>query len=334
MWLAHGAPAETAKSPSVRAGDKARAAIVAETDRLRKTLVALKLPAAETESNARLLERIDRASRANRVFLSLYLLQQAVTSLRALEYLNAKTEIGKGGLEAFEQEWKRLGGELAEKESRLSSAASRPRPAVAQAILEKSLTQVQPNYRSGRLYGEQTTVDSGLYYLGFAKAQIEFALFCGGLEIDPTGAAAPTVSLSPELDEVEREVLQAYRRLGASDPQNLFIRINASLKVAQDLEKEKRFNGALLQCLEVWRAFGANITPATEPPSVEALKSQVESFRAQLSYGKTDYSLGWLYLQMTEAAMESGGVDDRRTAAAILRESLPRYFKHMARVKP
>src|SRR5262249_31254034 len=108
-----------AQPPSARSNELAGASIVAGNAPLEKTLAALKVPAAENESYARLLDRIERASQAGRPFLSLLLLQQAATTLRAMEYQGAKTEVEKGGLEAFEREWKRLGGELAEKEPRL-----------------------------------------------------------------------------------------------------------------------------------------------------------------------------------------------------------------------
>src|SRR5215813_9989603 len=127
-----------AQPPSARSNELAGASIVAEAARLKKTLAALKLPAEENGSFARLIDRIDRASQAGRLFLSLLLLQQAATALPAREYLGAKKEVEKGGLEAFEREWKRLGEELAEKESRLRAGANRRTPLAVRAILERS----------------------------------------------------------------------------------------------------------------------------------------------------------------------------------------------------
>src|SRR5262245_12107270 len=207
----------------VSLGDQAGAPIVTEAVRLKSVLASLKLPAAEQETFTAQFSRIERAAQAGRVFLSLYLLQQPAAVLPAYEYQKAKTEVEKGGMEAFEQEWRRLGSELAEKERRLTTAPERQVPQVVKAIIERSLTQVQPHYQSGRLYGQQTTVDSGLFYLGLAKAQLEFAIFCRNLTVAATGATAPLRSLAPELEGLEKEALQAYRRLGATDRQNTFI---------------------------------------------------------------------------------------------------------------
>jgi hypothetical protein len=140
-------------------------------------------------------------------------------------------------------------------------------------------------------------------------------------------------SLAPELEELEREVMQSYRRLGAADQDNTFVRINASLKVAQDLERERRFSAALLQYLEVFRALEALNSMPAESLTPDALKSLGESFRTQLSGGKTDHSGGWLYWQMAQAALESGDANDLKQAAVILHHVAPRYFKYMASLK-
>jgi hypothetical protein len=326
-------PVALAQSPPVRPGDRTRASIEAEATRLKGVLASLKLPDADSEIYAGAFSRIERAGQSGHVFLSLFLLHPSAATLPAIEYQKAKTDVEKGGLEALEREWKRLGGELAEKERRLTASSARRSPLVVQAMLERALTQVQPHYQSGKLYGEQWTVEAGLFYLGRSKAQLEFALFCRGLDAVASGAAPSLRSLTPELEELEREVTQAYRRLGSADQDNAFIRINASLKVAQDLERERRFGGALLQYLEVFRALEAVDSMPAESLAPDALKSLSESFRAQLSGGKIDHSLGWLYWQMAQAALESSDENDRRQAAVILRHVAPRYFKYMARLK-
>lgn len=326
-------PGALAQTAPERPGDKTGASIAAEATRLKGVLASLKLPDTDTETYAGHFSRVERARQSGHVFLSLFLLHPSAATLPAIEYQKVKADVSKGGLEALEREWRRLGGELAEKERRLTASPARRSPLVVQAMLERALTQVQPHYQSGLLYGQQTTVDAGLFYLGRAKAQLEFALFCRGLDAVASGAAPSLRSLAPELEELEREVMQAYRRLGAADQDNTFVRINASLKVAQDLERERRFGGALLQYLEVFRALEAVNSIPAESLAPEALKSLSESFRAQLSSGKTDHSVGWLYWQMAQAALESGDANDLKQAAVILHHVAPRYFKYMARLK-
>jgi len=326
-------PGALAQSPPERPGDRTGASIAAEAARLKGVLATLKLPDADSETYAGHFSRVERARQSGYDFLSLFLLHPSAVTLPAIEYQKAKADVEKGGLEALEREWRRLGGELAEKERRLTAAPARRAPLAVQAMLERALTQVQPHYQSGRLYGQQTTIDAGLFYLGRAKAQLDFALFCRGLDAVASGAAPSLRSLAPELEELEREVTQAYRRLGAADQDNTFIRINASLKVAQDLELERRFSGALLQYLEVCRALEAVNSMPAESLAPDALKSQSESFRAQLSGDKTDHSVGWLYWQMAQTALESGDANNLKQAAVILHHVAPRYFKYIARLK-
>jgi hypothetical protein len=324
-------PGALAQSPE-RPGDRTGASIAAEVMRLKGILASLKLPDADGEIYAGAFNRVERARQSGYDFLSLFLLHPSAAPLPAIEYQKAKADVEKGGLDALEREWKRLGGELAEKERRLTAAPARRAPLAVQAMLERALTQVQPHYQSGRLYGQQTTIDAGLFYLGRAKALLDFALFCRSLDAVASGAAPPLRSLAPELEELEREVTQAYRRLGAADQDNTFIRINASLKVAQDLERERRFSGALLQYLEVCRALEAFNSMPAESLAPDALKSLSESFRTQLSGDKTDHSVGWLYWQMAQTALESGDANDRKQAAVILHHVAPRYFKYLARL--
>jgi hypothetical protein len=322
-----------AQPPSPRPGDKTGASIAAEAIRLKGVLASLKLPDVESEAYAGAFGRVERARRSGHIFLSLFLLHPSAATLPAIEYQKAKADVEKGGLEALEQEWRRLGGALVERARQLTAAPARRSPLAVQAMLERALTQVQPHYQSGRLYGQQTTIDAGLFYLGRAKAQLEFALFCRGLGAVASGAAPRLRSLAPELEELEREVTQAYRRLGPADKDNTFIRINASLKVAQDLEREKRFSGALLQYLEVFRALEAVNSLPAENLAAHSLKSLSESFRARLAGVKTDHSVGWLYWQMAQTALESGDANDLKQAAVILHHVAPRYFKYMERIK-
>ena len=308
--------------------------IAAKAEKLKTVLAALKLPATENENYAAQLSRLERAARAGQVLSGLYLLQQLEPLLLALDYQKAKAEVEQGGLAAFEQEWLRLGPLLKEKERPLLAKVPLRLPLALQGMSERSLTQVQPYYQSGRLYGQQTTVANGLFYLGLAQAQLEFARFCQSLALTATGARPALRSLAPELAEVEQEILQAYRQPGAAAQQNAFNRINSALKVAQDLERERRLSGALFQYLEVWRLFAALLPPAEQAP-LAALKTQSAAFRARLAQGKADHSLAQLHWEVAQATLEAAQPtqDQIKQAAAILNQVLPRYFKYSARSK-
>lgn len=313
----------------VRHGSNSPAdAILAEVSRLKGVLASLKLSAAEAESFTSLLNRSERAAQSGHVFLSLHLLQYVAPSIAGSEYMKAKAEIGKGGLPAFEQEWQQFGKDLAARQRKL--AIAQRLPLAVQAVIERSLTQVQPNYQASRLYGAESSVENGLFYLGLVKGQLDFVAFCRDIKFDPPAVAKPLRSFAPELAELEKEVLAAYRQFDTPEQHSAFIRVNSSLKVAQDLERERRYSGAWLQGLEARRALTAMSVTTAENRTAAALRTQSETFRAQLSNLRTDSSIGWLYWQMAEAALAS---DDLKQTNVVLHHVLPLYFKSMTRKK-
>lgn len=303
------------------------AALLTEIQRLRGHLEALKLSAGEANSVTALLNRGERAAQAGHVFLSLHLLQYAVPSLTGYAYLKAQTTQGKMTMPVFEEEWKRLGPELI---ARQRSLGVPPKlPFAVQAVWERALTQVQPNYQASLLYGQEAGIESGLLYMGLAQGQLEFLAFCRTLKF-AAAAASPLPAPTAELAATEAEVLAAYRQFDSPEQHGAFIRVNSALKVAQDLGQERRAHGVWLQTLEARRSLTAILVTNTENRAAADLRAQSETVRAQLGKANTDQSLGWLYWQLAEAALAT---DDLKAANAILHHVLPRYFQAQTRNK-
>ncbi|HMY76951.1 MAG TPA: hypothetical protein PLQ88_34340, partial [Blastocatellia bacterium] len=237
-----------AASPSANA-----AALLAEVQRCKGVLAALKLSNDEQQNYVALLTRAERAARAEHVYLGLHILQNVAPVLGGHEFQQAKAEIAKAGQAAFDEEWRRVGTVLTARQRRLAAA---PRlPLVVQAIFERSLTQVQPNYQASPLYGQQTSLEYGLFYLGLAQGQMDFAAFCRRLKF--AAATTPLRSPASALAAMEQAVLDAYRQFDAPAQHSAFIRVNSLLKVAQDLTQERRASGVWLQTLEARRALTA-----------------------------------------------------------------------------
>jgi hypothetical protein len=317
-----------AAQPALHTNSPNSGSITAEISRSKAVLAALKLPATDEESYASLLSRSERAVQLGHVYLSLHILQFAAPTIAGLEFQKAKAEVAKGGLDAFEQEWRRFGTELTARQRSLASVQRFP--LAVQAIIERSLTQVQPNYQASRLYGAESSVESGLYYLGFVKGHLDFAAFCRGLKFDTSATTPRLRSFAPELARLEKEVLAAYRQFDTPEQHSAFIRVNSTLKIAQDLERERRYSGAWVQGLEARRALTAMNLAAAEKLTAADLRAQCEAFRTQLSNSRTDHSLGWLYWQMAEAALAT---DDLKQANVILHHVLPLYFQSLTRNK-
>lgn len=309
------------------ANDANAAALRTEIQRLRGQLEALKLSAGEADSITTLLNRSERAAQAGHVFLSLHLLQYAVPSLTGYAYLKTQTAQGKPTMPAFEQEWKRLGPELSARQRSLTVPPKLP--FAVQAVWERALTQVQPNYQASLLYGQEAGIENGLLYMGLAQGQLDFLAFCRTLKF-AAATASPLPAPAAEFAATEAEVLAAYRQFDSPEQHGAFIRVNTALKVAQDLVQEQRAHGVWLQTLEARRALTAILVTNTENRTATDLRAQSTTVQAQLSKATTDQSLGWLYWQLAEAALAT---DDLKAANAILHHVLLRYFQVQTRNK-
>ena len=305
--------------------------------RLEKVLSSLNLPESEAKRLGSEFEESKRALGVGHFFYGLYKLQAAWAEVQTREYLDAKSAIGKEGAEAFESEWRRLGLVLDEKEKRLAGNSLRRSPAAVRALAESSLTQVRPYYQSGRLYGLNTTINDGLYYLGLSPALLDYALFCQSLSF---GQASPELKLAPLNDDLaglESETLRSFRRAEAdgqfqqNDNRRLrYIRANVTLKMAAELNQEKRTAGAFHKYLEAVLHLG--LADDATPGDLPRLKSQSEAFAARLKDSKFDHSIGRLYWEMAQAALrraEAGqpGGEEQKRASVILERVLPAYFK-------
>jgi hypothetical protein len=302
--------------------------------RLRASMSSLKLEDADKNSSADLLNRAEGALGRGYLFLSLHTLQSVWMTLDAQAYMEAKASVAKRGTAAFENDWRRLGRELAGKEKRLNSTAP-SLPATVRALIQISRLQSRPYYKSGRLYGLQTTLDLGFYYMGIASGNIDFALFCQRL---PFASGRPPLKLRPltdQLAEIEAETLNAYEQSDAKDQARYNI-LNSRLKLASELDREKSLEGALQKYLEAVMTFGLITAPPVSADKLSSLKEQITASRARMSAPDQDHSIGHLFLEMAENAIASRQpeteADNVKRAAVILDQVLPRYFKYISEV--
>lgn len=276
--------------------------------------------------------------RAGYLYLSLYTLRPCLLEIGARRYLRAKGGIEKKGLDAFEEEWRRLGLELDEREEVLALGQSQLSVALILALVEASEIQIRPYYRSGRLYGLNTTIPDGLYYLGLAPANLDFALLCQQLQIVRTKPLIKLRSLEPELVELETETIQSYKRNGAGSLQPRYNLINSTLKMASELNKEAMYAGALQRYLEAGLDLGLVTTPKVEAKELLRLEAQNGSFGRRLKAGTADHSIGLLYWEMAQSALSQAATgklneNELQRAAVIVDRVLPRYFKYAGEVQ-
>jgi hypothetical protein len=228
---------------------------------------------------------------------------------------------------ALEAEWRRYGTDLEsalEAKSRPDFAAS---PAAARAVGEAALSEVRTFYDARIEYGRSTVARQGFYYLGSAQAQIETARWAATVGPKPSLPPPPLRGLGPEIDGLETEVLAAYRPPRSIDDHPVFIRVNALLKQARELDEAGLRYGALYRLLEARQRFSRLIAAgrAIDPAAATA---KGEEFATRLDRSGVDPTLGLVYLENALAAAADPNPDLKggESARAILEDVLPLYF--------
>jgi hypothetical protein len=310
-------------SPLVCAAQKVGDQIGAENANLRKLLTNSMQPPERTNEFLTQLKLIDEASQSGNLLQAMYHLQRVRIELMAQGYVKSKSEVEKGGAAAFELEWKRLGRELTAREKQLVIRGNTRLPAAVRALAESSLTQVQPYYQSGLLYGRNTTIGDGLYYLGLALANLDFARFCQQLKFERPKPAPKLRSIQTPLESLEAAAIKAFQDPSNTTKQRRFIEINSTLKMACELQAERRYAGALKTYLYALLAFGTVNVAVPNAETTTRLRKQAEELRARLTAAASDQTIGLIYLELALTAKSEA---ELKRAAVIVEQVVPGYL--------
>jgi hypothetical protein len=279
------------------------------------------------------LDRARRALQDGRRFLALMRLESAHQNLAAASYMLERPAEERASMAAFEAEWRRIGAAIG---SGLAApggeALAGVQPSALRALGEAALPQVRVYYEASLEYGRSTQPESGLFYLGAAQAQREFAAFCRTLST-PSPRAVSLRPLGPDLDGLEGELLAAYRPPASIDKHREFIGISSALKEARELDALGLRHGALLRYLQAALRFGPlRPVPASDAATLSAALVDVER---RLAGDARDVSLGRLFLEVAQDDL-AGAAEGQAasTAAAVARDVLPRYFAALEPAKP
>lgn len=332
-------------------GDHASDPIAAEVERLTAFIAGTTAtdelwtdikPGAESA-----LARTTTALDDGRRLLALQRLASARINLAAAEYLFARSPEQRTDEAAFEAEWTRMREELARGFGAPDFDALIPAAVRAQA--EAAFCEVPILHASSLDYGHATDFETGLFYLGQARAQLEFADLCRTLDDESAAAARPPPplrDLDVELDALETRILSAYVPPAAIDRHPEFITVSSLLKEARELNARALRRGALLEYLHAVMRFAtlrAAIaadtapagTPADAPPdaTVDAtaqLAASLEQAAARFAADEADQSLGALFVETAQAELAAAAASatpgqPTPLAAAIVSDVLPAY---------
>lgn len=324
-----------AVAASALAGASTPSASVEKSDALAREIARLRtflgatsdgdeIAADVKQSMGPMLEQAEQARATGYPLLALLRLARAREGVAALEYMN-----GLGAPDArtgplFEKEWARLGAQLEAPAD--AHAFDGVTPAAVRAIGEAVLPQVRVYYEASLEYGRNTQADAGLYYLGAAQAQRDFAAFCKTLA-SPAARPAPALrALGPELDALERDLLAAYKPPAAIDRHREFIAASAALKEARELDAAGLRFGAFLRYLSALQRFEP-LRPQAAAPGREEMVRVLDAFAKRLEASGSDPSIGRVFVEYARADLAQATEQaPPALAAAIVGGIVPRYF--------
>lgn len=266
---------------------------------------------------------------------ALHLLASVRYMLSAEMYVQGKPPETREKLDTLEVEWKKTGVELQPVLAAARLAPTPEAPAFARAVAEASYSEVRPYYEASLEYARATDADSGFFYLGAARAQLEFARFCSQMKAPNAAGPIKIQNLAAEMDSFEDELLALYKPPASEDSHPMFIRINALLKGARELDSAEMSYGALYRYLDA-RLRLARLTGNLHPLSLEESAKRAGEVQKRLDADPSDHSIAVLFVEMalTEAGDTTPDSKGGEIAAAVFDVVLPHYFAALQTPRP
>src|SRR5215470_3457196 len=231
---------------------------------------------------------------SGRIYLSLEKLLQAEDFLLASQFPVEKAMVIKSDMPAFEAEWQKISQILASGSSEVRQKDLGASSAALRALIETGLGRSVPLLEGGRGFAVSTKPADGLLYLGQAQGEVAFARFASALPLSAGNAPFPLRSFLSELHKLQEKTNAAFKPPRSIQLHDRFIALNSALKLAQELDSQKSYAGALYQYLEATRHFAMLDAPQLEPGRRKRLKEEISITKQRLSSAASDNSIAAL----------------------------------------
>lgn len=245
----------------------------------------------------------------------------------------------KSSLPAFESEWRKVSLDLTALGREAGEKNWNNAPVAIRALSEAAQGKTQPLLEGGRGFATSTQPKDGLFYLGEAKGEAEFANFCASLNLPPKTTAFPLRSLLAELRNLQEKTNAAFQPPRSIELHPRFIALNSTLKLAQELDAARFYAGSLYQYLEAVRHYGMLDAVQLDAAKQSALKDAVVVQRKKFDASQRDDSIAQLFLERAESQISHAdgsapSADDWQSAQVIVDRVLPAYFAAMKPASP
>ena len=276
------------------------------------------------------LDASDTALNAGRIYVSLEALRRAEGLFHGARYTSEKEAAMAAGLPAFESEWAEVSraldtGRLPQGDRRWG----RSRAAI-RALAETAEARIGPLLEGGRGFAVATGPKDGLFYMGQARGEAEFAKLCASLTVGAKVDRYPLRTMLPELQRLQEKATAAFVPPRSIDLHDRFIALNSTLKAGFELDAAQAYAGSAYQYLEAVRHFAMLDAPPLDETAQAAVRTDLAAARARVDASSRDESIAQLFLERAATQVEhpdgsAPTADEWRSARVILDHVLPAY---------
>jgi hypothetical protein len=267
---------------------------------------------------------------AGRLYLSLEALRRADGLFHGARFASEKEAAVATGLPAFESEWAETSRALETGSPQGDRRWGRSRTAI-RALAETAEARIGPLLEGARGFAVATGPKDGLFYMGQARGEAEFAALCASLTFADKVERYPLRSMLPELVRLQEKATAAFVPPRSIDLHDRFIALNSTLKAGLELDASQAYAGSAYQYLEALRHYALLDAPALDEPAQARVREDLAAARARIDASKRDESLLELFLERaaSQVAHSHGSAptaDEWRSARVILDQVVPAYF--------
>jgi len=277
------------------------------------------------------LKSASEAANADQLYLSLEKLGQAEDLVQGARSASDKAEVEKGGLPAFESQWGKVSLHLTALDKDAHAREWTHSALAIRALAEAAQGRAIPLLEGGRGFATATSPKDGLFYIGQAQGEADFATFCASLKSEARTPAFRLRSLLPELRTLQEKTNAAFQPPKSIELHSRFIALNSQIKLAQELDASRFYAGALYAYLDALRHYGMLDAPPLDASGQAKAKEDLDAASKKLPGSYADDSIAELFLQraysyIAHADGTAPSADEWRGARVILDQVLPAYY--------
>ena len=281
------------------------------------------------------LRAASEALDAGHLFFSLEKLGHVEDLLQGARRGADRSLVEPGGLPAFETDWGKVSVRLTALDKEAHAKDWGRTPLAIRALAEGAQGKAIPLLEGGLGFATTSGPNEGLFYVGEAEGEADFAKFCASLNADGKGGA-PLRSLLPELQRLQEKTNAAFQPPKSIELHSRFIALNSSIKLAEELDASRFYAGAMYSYLEAVRHYGMLDARPLDADQQSHLLRQLPIEHKKLADSSSDDSIAQLFVERaqsyaTHADNSAPTPDEWRGAQVILDQVLPAYY---AALKP